>query len=319
MKLVPSGTTRPAIQTPLRQQCTDFVSIQTIPDRISVAPATGRFPVSHQTFIIHRLKLKTDMEWRRKEPPVFTLKKSVLSLLMLSAIAAADPIAIPNFSFEMPPVTRDDQNPFGALPYIDDWDETLVGPADEFDQNTGVFLNTDPGSPDRITNANSDRLAFMSSLIGNTIRQNLAATYQVGQGYEFTVAIGKSSTFPVGSTEQLQVALFYVNGGSEQIIASTMVSGSSVGTTTLSDISVTLQNVAPGDPWAGQPVGVMVRPAVTDNDNDGEGFWNIDFARLERTPPIPAASTWGLVALSLMMLNLGTLLLGRKKKCPALA
>lgn len=250
---------------------------------------------------------------------MFALKKSALSLLMLSVVAAADPIAIPNFSFEMPPVVRDEQNPFGALPFIDDWDETMVGPDDEFDQNTGNFLNTDPGNPDHITNSDSDRLAFLSSLIGNAIRQNLAATYQVGEGYKFTVAVGKSFTFPVGASEQLQVALFHVNGGSEQIIASTLVSGSDVGTTMLSDISVTLQNVAPGDPWAGQPIGVMVRPSVTDsNDNDGEGFWNVDFARLERTSSVPASSTWGLAALALLMLNLGTLVLGRKKKCLAL-
>ena len=54
-------------------------------------------------------------------------------------------IPVPNFSFELPAVTRDEMNPFGALPFIDDWDETEVGLQDEFDQNTGVFLNIDPG------------------------------------------------------------------------------------------------------------------------------------------------------------------------------
>lgn len=248
------------------------------------------------------------------------LRSRSVSLILLAfcGVASADPIAIPNFSFELPPVERNEENPFGALPFIDDWDETAIGLGDESDQNTGVFLNTDVGEPDHITNAHLDRLAFVSSLIGNTVRQTLAETYEVGKRYTFTIAIGKSTAFPAGGTEQLEVALYYLNGGIDDIIISRFVSGSQVGTTTLLDVSVTLPYVNSSDPWVGEPIGVLVRPALSDpDDEDGEGFWNVDHARLEELVGIPAASTWGLLVLSIMILTMGTLALGRREAIAA--
>lgn len=210
-----------------------------------------------------------------------------LSFLLLSpAMTAADPIAIPNFSFENPPVTRDGLNPFGALPFIEDWDETTVGLVDELHQDTGNFINTDPGEPDHITNLHLDRAAFVSTLTGNAVRQELSETYLVGRRYTFTIGVGKSHTFPAGDTEQLEVALFYFDRDTERIIASTLVSGVQVGTTEVTDFAVTSAIVEVGDLWAGRPIGVLVRPAIDDpDDEDGEGFWNLDYARLEESVP----------------------------------
>jgi hypothetical protein len=188
----------------------------------------------------------------------------------------------------MPPVVRDEMNPFGALPFIDDWDETAVGLADENDQNTGVFINTEPREPDHITNAHLDRLAFISSLIGNDVRQELTDTFTVGTSYELTVAVGTSATFGVGATEELEIALFYFDGGVEQVVASTHVAGSEVGTTVLVDVVVELPVVSGGDAWANLPIGVLIRPSVTDPDDAaGEGFWNADHVRLEAVVPTP--------------------------------
>ncbi|MBE7506924.1 MAG: hypothetical protein HS101_11670 [Planctomycetia bacterium] len=195
-------------------------------------------------------------------------------------------IPVPNFSFELPAVTRDEMNPFGALPFIDDWDETEVGLQDEFDQNTGVFLNIDPGSPDRISNAHLDRLAFMSSLVGNDLRQELTRVFEVGRSYQLTVAVGTSSTFPVGTDEAFEIALFYFENGVEQVIASSLVHGADVGTTVLSDVIVDAPVVSLGDAWAGLPIGILIRPSIDDsNDSVGEGFWNLDFVRLSASDP----------------------------------
>jgi len=208
-------------------------------------------------------------------------------LLLFPLTAAADPIALPNFSFEEPPVTRDGANPFGALPFIADWDERNVGPLDEFDVDTGNFINTDPGQPDHITNLHLVRAAFVSTLIGNAIRQELPRTYLAGRSYLFTIAVGKSHTFPAGDTELLEVALFYYfDRDVEQIIASTFVSGAQVSTTSLVDVTVISAIVEEGDLWAGRPIGVLVRPFTDDPDDDeGEGFWNLDYARLIESPP----------------------------------
>lgn len=225
---------------------------------------------------------------------MFANHRSAVILLMLGATASAGPITVPNFSFESPAVLRDMDNPFGALPFLDDWDENAPGPADEFDQNTGVFLNTDSSSADHITNADQQRLAFVSSLIGNDLRQQLVASYIPGQPYSLTVAAGTSAMFAVGSTEELEIALTYLNGGVEQIIGSTRILGSQVGATTLGDFTLSISPVAPGDAWANQPIGILIRPATDDvSDLDGEGFWNLDNVRVVPEPATLALLTCG--------------------------
>jgi len=215
--------------------------------------------------------------------------RSVVLVLACTGAASAAPLTVLNSSFESPAVIRDDQNPFGALPFIDDWDETAPGDLDEFDQNTGVFINTDSSSPDFVTNAHLERMAFVNSAIGNDLRQNLTATYVPGTSYSMTVAVGTSFMFGVGSAEELEIALAYLDGGMEHIIGSTMILGSQVTTTALSDFNVTIPTVLAGDAWANQPIGLLIRPAIDDVDDlDGEGFWNLDNVRVV---PEPASLT----------------------------
>jgi len=205
-------------------------------------------------------------------------------LLIVPTSAQAAPVEIPNHSFELPAVERDNANPFGALPFIEEWDETEIGLADELNQDTGVFLNTCFGEPDHIINPDRDRLAFVSTLIGNAVRQELAAVYEIGASYEFTIAVGTSFTFPAGDPEALEVALYYFDAGVEQVIASTIVTGAEVDTAVLIDVSVSIPPVEADAVWAGAPIGLLVRPDPTDPDDTlDEGFWNIDNARLERS------------------------------------
>lgn len=241
--------------------------------------------------------------------------ETVLILVVLASASAtlAQPIPVPNFSFESPPVVRDEKNPFGALPFLDDWDETAVGLDDEFDQNTGVFINTNMGDPDFITNAHLSRMGFLSSLIGNAVRQELPEVFETNRSYTVTVALGKSFTFPVGSTEEIEIALFYFSGGVEQIIESTLISGAEVGTTTLTDFSVTIPLVSADDPWAKKQIGVLIRPSTADpNDGDGEGFWNLDHVRLDATESAPAVSTLGVITLASLIGAAGASILRRR-------
>jgi len=204
-------------------------------------------------------------------------------VLIVAAGVRAEPVEIPNHSFELPPVNRNGSNPFGALPYIDSWDETDPGIIDELDQNTGVFLNTCFGEDDHIINPDEDRLAFISTLIGNAIRQELSAVYEVDAAYTFTIAVGTSSTYPAGDAEELDVALYYLDGVSEVIIASTTVTGAQVEPTSVVDFSVSIPQVHADDPWAGKSIGLLVQPSPADPDDElDEGFWNLDNARLDR-------------------------------------
>jgi hypothetical protein len=207
-------------------------------------------------------------------------------LLIASTATAAEPIDVPNFSFESPPVVRDEQNPFGALPWIDDWDETAIGPDDEMEQNTGVFLNTGPTDPTYIANPHLDRLAFISSLLGNDLRQEVTGVFAPGRHFRLTVGVCKSLYFAVADDEKLEIALYYVDNGVEHIVASSFVAGSQVGSNLLVDVTTITRQVDTNDTWANRPIGILIRPAVDDpDDTTGEGFWDADYVRLESYPP----------------------------------
>jgi hypothetical protein len=122
-------------------------------------------------------------------------------------------------------------------------------------------------------------------------------------------------TFPVGADEELEIALFYFDGAVEQIIASSFVTGSEVSTTSLVDVDLTIPEVAIEDAWVKKPIGILIRPSTADeNDADGEGFWNVDFVRLEAEGiPVPAVSTWGLATTALLLVTMGTIALGRRE------
>ncbi len=238
-----------------------------------------------------------------------------LLLFMLAGPAGvlAGPINVPNASFELPAVTRGEKNPFGALPFLDDWDETAIGLADEMDQNTGVFLNPPFGEPGHVANADLERLAFLSSLTGNGVRQELADSFTPGQTYLLTVGVATSLQFPVGASEELEIALFYFDGGVEQVVASTRATGGSVSSSTVTDFSVVLPTVQPGDAWANQPIGILIRPAEDDpSDELDEGFWDADNVRLIEADAIPAASTWGLMGLAVLLMGAGAVMVRRR-------
>jgi hypothetical protein len=210
-----------------------------------------------------------------------------VSLLIVSMAVAAEPIDVPNASFESPAVVRDEQNPFGALPWIDDWDETAIGPEDEMHQDTGVFLNTDPLDITHIFNPDLDRLAFISSLTGNDLRQELTAVFTAGRHYRLTVGMCKSLYLPVGDDEKFEVALFYVNNGVEHVVASEVITGVEVGSNLLVDVSAVTHTVKATDAGAGWPISVLLRPALDDPDNTaGEGMWDADHVRVEWFPPL---------------------------------
>jgi hypothetical protein len=215
----------------------------------------------------------------------------LLLILSASVAFAAEPIDVPNASFESPPVSSDPNDPFWspfrALPWIDDWDEAAPGPDDDMEQNIGVFLNTDPGEPDHITNAHLLRLAFIQSFVGNDVRQELTATFVPGRHYRLTVGVCKSMIFAVGEDEPLEIALYYMDSNVQHIVSSSYVAGGHVGFTSLTDVTTLTRLVDANDPWANKPIGVLIRPAVDDPDDTvGEGFWDADHVRLEWFPAL---------------------------------
>ena len=88
-----------------------------------------------------------------------------LSVLLQLPLWAAAPVStsipVMNASFEAPVV---DPNGFGAWPFADGWLELDLDTTAS--ANTGVFLNTPIGNPDRMENAEGKQLAFLGSQTG---------------------------------------------------------------------------------------------------------------------------------------------------------
>jgi len=206
-----------------------------------------------------------------------------LSVLLQLPLWAAAPVSISipvvNASFEAPAL---DPNGFPAVPLADGWLELDLDPAAS--SNTGVFLNTPVGSPDRMVNAEGRQLAFLGSQQGNGLEQDLRTTYRVGCDYRLTVGVGVSARFPpavASPTDAIEIVLYYLDGNEPKDIVHQTVEPNGLSSTQLRDFSVVLPAVRADDAWAGKTIGVALRAA----GNPG-GFWDLDNVRLTESMPV---------------------------------
>ncbi len=191
------------------------------------------------------------------------------------------PVSIPmeNASFEAPAV---DPNGFGAWPFMDGWLDLDLDAAAS--SNTGVFLNTPVGRPDRLVNADANQMAFLGSQKGNALEQDLTAVYQAGGSYRLTVAVGVSARFPpssVAPVDTMGIVLYYLVDGKSVDIVHQTVEAKGLSSTQLQDFSVYLSTVQPNDAWAGKNIGVAIRAAGA-----AGGFWDLDNVRLAESLPV---------------------------------
>lgn len=180
---------------------------------------------------------------------------------------------VENPSFESPVV---DVNGFGALPLVEDWTESDVDA--EGSTNTGVFANTPEGSPDRLTNADGNQLAFLGSEQGNSIEQDIPAVYEIGSAYRLTVAVGISSQFPPSSSDTLELVLGYREGDELVDITRKTVKAPEQPSVTLVGVSTYVSPVRAEDTWAGKEITIAIR-----STGQAGGFWDLDEVRLARS------------------------------------
>ena len=206
----------------------------------------------------------------------------VLIVMGLWIVTPARSASIPivNASFEVPLV---DPNGFGALPLVEGWTELdldVLGSS-----NTGVFTNTAADSPDHVSNADGDQLAFLGSELDNGLQQTLSTTYKVGCDYRLTVGVGVSMRFPPSVAEPVdtvELVLYYLNETDVVVdIASATVEATGLSTTQLEDFSLYLPTVGSDDAWAGKSIGVAIRATGL-----AGGFWTLDHVRLEESLPV---------------------------------
>lgn len=235
-------------------------------------------------------------------------------LLTLGSTLQAQPLFVPNHSFESP-----------NAPMVDPYATTLVGswqkPAKPayftaventygvyWEQTTGLFF-----APGVYGNMNGMQAAFIMSWPQAGIFQDydtqdyndavpshdFDAKFEIGKSYTFTLGVyGKGySGFPMTEGSMLGLSLYYRDGANQITVGvPTIVTYSTalfpnVGALNLIDYSVSIPTVGAGDAWAGQNIGLKIESVY----GVGDGYWDIDNVRLTA---VPEPTTLGLLALS---------------------
>ncbi len=220
----------------------------------------------------------------------------MVSLLVAAAVvtppATAASIAVPNASFESPVTTFVNTN-------IDDWVKSAQpvwwdgSSGYDWDQLTGLFVNTARGKSDHIFNIDGNQAIWMFGVPQVELYQNLPDRYTVGQTYALTVGvIGHGGGMLDCIT--MQVGLYYLDGANNRVqIGSTTVTSGLVddnGGTHFQDYSFVLPSVRASDPWANKSIGVQLLSistfAMDPNTGYPEmgGYWDLDNVRLTAVP-----------------------------------
>lgn len=223
-----------------------------------------------------------------------------LTVLVGVGGAHASAVYIPNASFESPV--------YRVAPYatanIDDWQKAPVpvwwpNPAEYWATLAGVFYNL-PGDT-QIDNVDGEQAAFLFSVPGVELYQDLAATYMVGQSYRLTAKYqGGGQGMTIG--EPLEFRLFYRDDDGRRITidAAEVLNAtdeSQPHAKHLADAELVIPAVAADAPWAGRNIGVQMVSTVS-SVAPVPGYWRIDDIQLTSVPE-PAAAMLLLAGLAL--------------------
>ncbi len=258
-------------------QTTDIIS--------KTIEATGLIPTLLQDFSISLPAVNYDANWadhnigiaiRAADPAggVWVLDNARL----VESLPTSVPIK--NASFEFPVIDLS-LNPFGADPNVDDW----IQLDHSIGNNTGVFANTEPNSDDHIVNADGNQLAFLASVLGDALEQDLNSEYKIGCSYRLSVALCVSNRFP--PSDPVELALYYRDANDPNImtdIVTKTIDANGLLSTQLQGFSLYLPTVSPDANFAGRPIGIAIR--ATGDPEVAGGFWDLDNVRLGESLPI---------------------------------
>lgn len=217
---------------------------------------------------------------------------------LCAAGAFGQSVFVPNASFESPPT------PFVTI-NVDSWEKTPQpasydgGGGYQWVDLVGEFLNTPAGAPDHLDNCDGNQAIWVFAVPQAGMFQDydsidwshtnaahaFNATYDVGRYYTMTVGVnGGGGNMLPGAT--LQLSLYYRDSLSNHIVvAAASVTNSAVDFpihTHLFDYQVQTPTVQPGDPWAGQHIGIEFLSNV--GTNLAGGYWDLDNVRLTASP-----------------------------------
>ncbi|MBN9692017.1 MAG: hypothetical protein J0M24_17380 [Verrucomicrobia bacterium] len=211
---------------------------------------------------------------------------------------AAQVLTIPNGSFESPKtlfagVFLDSWQKFPKPPWYDESGPFL------WDQVSGAFKNTAPGSFDHIVNLDGTQAAFVFAIPEAGFFQDYDSKdwndsepsrafdvrFEVGKAYQLTAGIiGGGGNMREGAT--LDLSLYFRNDAGVVVpVGLTTITNRAdltPGRTNQVDFVVRVPVVQATDPWAGRHLGIQVR-STTPFELEG-GYWDVDHMRLEALP-----------------------------------
>ncbi|MCC5828634.1 MAG: PEP-CTERM sorting domain-containing protein [Phycisphaeraceae bacterium] len=236
----------------------------------------------------------------------------------------AQPLDLPNHSFELPDASAPHWEGLPAVPWIDDWMRS--GPSYEdpvFDQSglldTGVFTNPPEDSPMHLAGVDGQQMAFIaardpanipSGESSIAIHQTLGHNYQQGKHYVLTIGVAPASDLmypsapraynpnnpdPDAPPAELTFRLYYEHDQQRLTVASATVLSTQVQQNVMIDFELISTTVDASDPWLGQPIGIEIAPTL-----GLSGYWNLDNVRLTQVPEPATATLVGLAGLALL-------------------
>lgn len=231
-------------------------------------------------------------------PAAIAAMAGALLLASSPGWAAAESILIPNGSFESPSTS------FVTL-LFDSW-QRLPKPEDYvesggflWNQLTGVFVNTQAGAVDHITNLDGTQALWVFAVPRAGVFQELtgaggtaSAEFLAGRSYRLGARIlGAGGNMLDGAS--LTLALYYRDGASNAVeVASLVLTNRSTlfpSRNQLLPVELRSPVLAVGHPAVGRPIGIRVESTVTPALQGG--YWDVDDLRLESLPaPVPVLS-----------------------------
>ena len=228
----------------------------------------------------------------------FMLAGVAVAVLASGGLSSAQPITVPNFSFESQSGAG---QPFGVNILVDSWEkpprpdyfsaiETNFGIF--WVQTAGVFVDNNPYG-NRVGTQAAFLLSFPQVALFqdyNTLDWNdtspthdFNAIYAPGKSYKLTVGVnGKNMT----EGSQLTLSLYYRDAQDNMVtVASTTITYTAAAFPTtpplnLHDFEVNVPMVRGRDGWARKHIGIKIESTF----GTGDGYWDIDNVRLEASP-----------------------------------
>lgn len=204
------------------------------------------------------------------------------------AWAAIEELMVPNGSFEKP------ATPFVSL-LFESWQRTPkpAGYVEEggfqWNQLTGIFVNTAPGAADHIADLDGRQAAWLFAVPQAGLFQpvltpdgSAGAVFEAGRAYRLSLdVIGAGGNMLDGAP--LEVSLYWTDGAGQRVPMATLGITNSAAAFGARDrvvpFQLTTALVKPTDPWASKAMGVQVISTVSAEAQGG--YWDIDRVRVE--------------------------------------